>query len=1285
MKRNTRKTSCVSRNDLDNSLSQLMVMRKRKLGASVTRVLGLVISRPLLIVVFSIFVVSLLPAALPSARSANPAAATITPGTATPITWVGEGTGVPPAAGGEGDCDAGGNGNCDTFILTISGQPSDWIGKQVRVTFAWMLPSTDYDMYIHKGSITGPIVASSGQGGSTEEHADLNPQSSSIGTGDFYIHAVYFASNPADQYSGAATVITAPAPPVPAPPGSGLAPRYENYTAPAAGPTTLGLHAGEPSIGIGKPVTGHPEGRAMFQSDLQTLRVTFNGACGSPRALWEDKSAPTSQVDFDPILFTDPVTGRTIVSLLTFVADTLASESSYSDNDGDLWLPSQGAGVGSGIDHQTLGGGPYNNNSIPPPPPHPAYANAVYFASQDLATALAARSDNGGASYGNAIPMYTTECGGLHGHIKISPTDGTVYLPNKGCTVGAGQQGVVVSTDNGLTWVVRTVPGSSAGGSDPSVGIGSLGKIYLGYADGDTKAVVSTSTDRGLTWTQPLDVGATFGINNVVFPEMVAGDNDRAAFAFLGTPTAGGLQGPKFVGVWHVYVAHTFDGGQSWITVDATPNDPVQRGCIWLGGGANICRNLLDFNDVQVDYEGRVLVAYADGCAGGDCAQAAASATGNSYTALAAISRQSGGRRLYAAFDPPEVPTPPGTPTVTVARNGAVRLAWSEADDGASPITQYKILRGTTSGGETLLTTVGGTVTSYTDPTATDPGLTYFYRVTAVNAVGESCGNNEVAAAYVGDSCVGFKVAVDPTGDQTGAPGSADLDIQTVAIAEPFFGAGVNKLVFKMKMASLTTIPPERMWRLVWNSPNSPVGQYYVGMTSDSSGVVTFEYGTVETAVVGLVLGVPTTTRLGDADAGSEFATDGIITIVISNDKVGNPMPGDLLGAIALRTYSVVSDQIRSTNAIDTLANAAASDPTANSTTYAVVGNICNLVSGTISYCIDPTKKVPNATVATTSGSPSASSMTDANGAYQLTGLLGGPYTVAPSKPAEAPGIAITAFDAGLVAQFVAGVIPAPNACQVLAGDASNSGALSALDAGLIAQTVAGITNTGIAGTWKFVPPSRSYPSLAGNLLNQNYDAVLVGDVSGNWPPSGPQGSGPSNPVSKASIPVSLPNTTASKGSTNVMIPVIAGNTKGLNVIAYDFTFTFNPKVIQPANPAFETNGTLSQGWSITPNTSIPGKIRIVAFNSQPLAGSGTLIFIKFNVVGSPGSTTPLTWTSFPFNEGSPAAVLTNGKFTVQQRQSGLRGSMLRVRRDVVSQARAQVSHYSARTRFRGA
>ncbi|MDQ6809536.1 MAG: hypothetical protein M3Z64_08975, partial [Verrucomicrobiota bacterium] len=810
--------------------------------------------------------------------AASPAGGTIAPAGPT-LTWTGTATAVPPTAGGEDACVEG--TNCDSYKLTISGTPADWAAalKQVHIEITWSLNSTDYDLFVHKGTLAGPVVASSASGGTTIEQVDMNPASPSIGTGDFVVHAVYYASNPADQYKGLAKTIAVAPGPIPAPaPASGFAPRYETFNPPAAGPATLGRSGGEPSIGVGLPIPGHPEGRALFQADVQTLRVTFNGCA---KSLWENKPAATSQQDFDPILFTDRATGRTVVHLLTFAGNVIAGESSVTDtaapfNDGDVYTPSKGSGIGSGVDHQTVGGGPYRTDlmAVPPvvPPPHPAYPNAVYYCSQALVDASCARSDDGGITYGASTVTYSSECGGLHGHVKVGP-DGVVYLPNKGCGTS---QAAVVSEDNGATWKIRPIPGSVSGSSDPSVGVDGAGKTYFGYSDGDTRAVVTTSTNHGLTWSQPLDVGAALGINNVAFPVLVGGDKNRAAFAFLGTTVAGGFQGSKFPGVWHLYVATTFDGGASWTTVDATPNDAVQRGCIWLGGGANVCRNLLDFMDVQIDQEGRVLVGYSDGCVGGECAQAPAAATGNAYTALASITRQSGGRRLLAKFDPPEATTAPGMPAVTVKRNGGVtRLQWSEADNGGLAISRYDILRGTTKGAETALASVAGTQLGFDDTTATDLNATYYYKVVAVNGVGSSCGDNEVSIKDVGSSIVGrgFRVAADATGDQVGAPANADLDIQSLSIAEPDSGANAGKLVFNLKVADLSTIPNERMWRIVWNSQASPGSQYYVGMTKDTSGNVTYEYGTVATATVGLVLGVPSTTAVGTPDSGSFVAT----------------------------------------------------------------------------------------------------------------------------------------------------------------------------------------------------------------------------------------------------------------------------------------------------------------------------------------------------------------------------------------------------------------------------
>jgi uncharacterized membrane protein YgcG len=366
-----------------------------------------------------------------------------------------------------------------------------------------------------------------------------------------------------------------------------------------------------------------------------------------------------------------------------------------------------------------------------------------------------------------------------------------------------------------------------------------------------------------------------------------------------------------------------------------------------MHGGANICRNLLDFFDMTVDREGRVAVGYVNGCAGGNCAQAAPSANGNAYTALAVIARQSSGRRLVAAFDPPNAMnamSAPGMPSVTTRRVGnVVNLGWSLADTGNSTITSYKIMRGTASGAETLLTTVPGTQTRLDDTTATDTSKTYYYKVLAVNSVGASCGANEVAAPYVGDSCTGVTLQRnDPTHPESLlASQNPALAIDYIAAGEP---PSTNNLMFKMKVSNLATVPANSRWRMVWNSESATGQQWYVGMKSDQNGNVSFEYGNVATAVVGLVIGVPTETKLGAALAGSNYQPDGTITIYVPKSVVGNPQPGDLLGAVNGRTFTGDTSQSanleRSTLLIDHTFVKAQRDNGAPASTYMVVGNL---------------------------------------------------------------------------------------------------------------------------------------------------------------------------------------------------------------------------------------------------------------------------------------------------------------------------------------------------------
>jgi hypothetical protein len=91
--------------------------------------------------------------------------------------------------------------------------------------------------------------------------------------------------------------------------------------------------------------------------------------------------------------------------------------------------------------------------------------------------------------------------------------------------------------------------------------------------------------------------------------------------------------------------------------------------------------------------------------------------------------------------------TAPSAPSLSAASAGigSVALQWSApASNGGSAITNYNIYRGTASGGETLLTQVGN-VTTYTDGAVTN-GTTYWYKVSAVNAVGEGPLSNELSA-----------------------------------------------------------------------------------------------------------------------------------------------------------------------------------------------------------------------------------------------------------------------------------------------------------------------------------------------------------------------------------------------------------------------------------------------------------------------------------------------------------------------------------------------------------
>ena len=693
---------------------------------------------------------------------------------------------------------------------------------------------------------------------------------------------------------------------------SDLPPRFQVHVSPAA----LGNDAGEPSVGFNK----HSQ-HTMFISYVNALRQTYQEDVvpqvlpASCDATWEDKSGLLTTVNsLDPILFTDEATGRTWNSQLS--GDNSLME--YTDDDGENWTAAQVGPPNGGADHQTVASGVYPTGFEPPTAIWPATGakRAVYYCSQSVATAFCSRSDDGGQTFGQGNNFKNLDCaaGALHGHVKVAP-DGTVYVPDSSqCISPIGETAdhviAFMSEDAGVTWSVRDVPGSVGGaGSDPSIGIATDGSLYMCYENGDSHVHMAASHDKGATWINDKDLGAVHGIVQTRFPQAIAGDRGRAACAFLGTTTPGNGASLAFEGVWHGYIATTYDDGATYHVANVTPLDPVQG----YGGicGSGTCRNLLDFNDLQVDDEGRLLFAFADGCTG-PCIK---DPSANAFEAKATIVRQTGGRSLLAAKDNLVLngggrfnSTAPLKPAEPCARQDLSTrnylgsdVYWNAPDTGGARISGYKVYRSESASGPfTLLGNTAGE-RFFHDATTRPSVEKYYYNVDATNSIGTSLVGNtiELLVTVGGSSCElpGIFTVADAEGDST--TGTASHDIHAVYFAEPFEQSG--KIVGTLKMADMNPATPNTMWAVRFDAPTAPANGelgYWIGL-STVGGTNRWVHGTYRVDSAPAAASVTVYTILGDIDAASNYNADGTITLIADKSLFGLATGDTLSGVLA--------------------------------------------------------------------------------------------------------------------------------------------------------------------------------------------------------------------------------------------------------------------------------------------------------------------------------------------------------------------------------------------------
>ncbi len=100
------------------------------------------------------------------------------------------------------------------------------------------------------------------------------------------------------------------------------------------------------------------------------------------------------------------------------------------------------------------------------------------------------------------------------------------------------------------------------------------------------------------------------------------------------------------------------------------------------------------------------------------------------------------GNTVYVPSSPQMLTAIPGNKITT--------LSWqAPTNGGGSVITNYKIYRGLTSGGQFLHKTVSGNLLNFVDSSLTN-GTKYYYYVTALNSAGESNASNEAFSTPFG-------------------------------------------------------------------------------------------------------------------------------------------------------------------------------------------------------------------------------------------------------------------------------------------------------------------------------------------------------------------------------------------------------------------------------------------------------------------------------------------------------------------------------------------------------
>jgi hypothetical protein len=238
--------------------------------------------------------------------------------------------------------------------------------------------------------------------------------------------------------------------------------------------------------------------------------------------------------------------------------------------------------------------------------------------------------------------------------------------------------------------------------------------VYLGQADGSLSA--ETLFTVGFTNFNPRSM-AVGDVTGDGWPDVVLGDSNTGVMVVPSTGAA--ITAP---GAPTLTSAASGDGQVALAWTAPTTGSPAASYTATASPGGASCST-------------SGLACTVSGLANG---------TSYTFTVRASNSAGTGPASNVVTATPATVPSPPTGLKASASKT--IGLSWkAPATNGGLTITAYTVYRGTASGAETVLVTVPASSTSYVDVT-TARKTTYFYRVAAVNGVGEGAPSSEVSA-----------------------------------------------------------------------------------------------------------------------------------------------------------------------------------------------------------------------------------------------------------------------------------------------------------------------------------------------------------------------------------------------------------------------------------------------------------------------------------------------------------------------------------------------------------